>query len=96
MMHNETDVTDMVRGEIGACLPDGIYCNHHHAKMRITDNTCEYFWMVNEIALHAYSMGEEAVTERIKAMLRWLLDEGHITPMGVRRLEELLKDEERK
>lgn len=36
------------------------------------------------------------MAERIKAMLRWLLDEGHITPMGVRQLEELLKDEEKK
>lgn len=29
-------------------------------------------------------------TERIRAMLRWLLDEGHITPMGVRQIEKIL------
>ncbi len=28
--------------------------------------------------------------EQIRAMLRWLLDEGHITPMGVRQIEKIL------
>lgn len=32
--------------------------------------------------------------ERIRAMLRWLMDEGHITPLGVRQLEKILLQEE--
>lgn len=36
------------------------------------------------------------MVERLRAMLRWLLDEGHITPVAMRRLEEILKDEEKK
>lgn len=28
--------------------------------------------------------------EQIRAMLRWLLDEGHITPLGARQIEKIL------
>jgi hypothetical protein len=36
------------------------------------------------------------MVERLRAMLRWLLDEGHITPVAMRQLEKILKDEESK
>lgn len=36
-----------------------------------------------------------ALVERIRAMLRWLLDDGHITPLGARQIEGILREEER-
>lgn len=32
--------------------------------------------------------------ERLRAMLRWLLDSGDITPQGVRMIERILDEEE--
>jgi hypothetical protein len=34
------------------------------------------------------------IVPRIEALTRWLLDEGHITPMGVRQLQAVLADQE--
>lgn len=90
----EADVTDLVRREIGACEPDGNFCTHHSSVVRITDNTCQYFWLVHEIALDAYSKGRDHLAARIAAMLRWLSDEGHVTPVGARQITKILEDEQ--
>lgn len=37
-----------------------------------------------------------ATTARVRAILRLLTDEGHITPQGVRQIERVLDDEEAK
>jgi sulfite reductase beta subunit-like hemoprotein len=38
---------------------------------------------------------ENVLIKRIHAMLRWLLDEGHITPQGLRQLKKILDEFEK-
>lgn len=37
-------------------------------------------------------MSDTSIAERIEAMLRWLLEDGHITPLAARQIQKILDD----
>lgn len=38
-------------------------------------------------------MGDEDMALRIEAMLKWLLEDGHITPQGARQIRKIIEAE---